>query len=386
MTELWSSIEVPHGSHTLAVGTWITTAMPISPWPTAWGSVCSTAVTRRSVISTAISSRTWSGSTERRGGRTLALGRQHECATAELEERVWTGRCRLWPISRAMAWPTCSGATGRRERTGSPRRATRSSTTDPRCESGLAGGRRGGLRRRWPRGPALAQRSQRHQRDLEIGERDGAANHSERQRPALEGGRGGRTSTVMASRTSCGGIRFRQERIWRSGRYDMPLEVTDLSNLQWKVAGMGDFNGDSKDDLVWRNTSTGANSVWLSANSATPMAVTAVPQPGLDHRRGGRLQRRRSRRPDVAQQQRDQVILAPRIHGRRRRLPRSRMERRPLGLHPEQQFFVAVGLMRGDERALCSCAWRRLRTASAIPGVGPLRHGAARGLPFTVRP
>ena len=52
--------------------------------------------------------------------------------------------------------------------------------------------------------------------------------------------------------------------------------MTAVPNLQWAVAGIGDFNGDGKDDVVWRNASAGTNTIWLSANSATSMAVASV--------------------------------------------------------------------------------------------------------------
>jgi hypothetical protein len=39
----------------------------------------------------------------------------------------------------------------------------------------------------------------------------------------------------------------------------------------WQIVGVGDFNGDSKSDLLWRNTSTGQNSIWL-LNTLTVLA------------------------------------------------------------------------------------------------------------------
>lgn len=35
--------------------------------------------------------------------------------------------------------------------------------------------------------------------------------------------------------------------------------------LDWQIAGVGDFNGDGRDDLLWRNSVTGAVSNWLYA-------------------------------------------------------------------------------------------------------------------------
>ena len=37
----------------------------------------------------------------------------------------------------------------------------------------------------------------------------------------------------------------------------MPLaRCSTLADLNWKVAGTGDFDGDGKSDIYWRNTST----------------------------------------------------------------------------------------------------------------------------------
>ena len=32
-----------------------------------------------------------------------------------------------------------------------------------------------------------------------------------------------------------------------------------MADLNWQVAGTGDFDGDGKSDIFWRNTSTGEN-------------------------------------------------------------------------------------------------------------------------------
>jgi len=41
----------------------------------------------------------------------------------------------------------------------------------------------------------------------------------------------------------------------------LPAEgyVRTVSNLAWKVAGTGDFTGDGRADILWRNSSTGEN-------------------------------------------------------------------------------------------------------------------------------
>jgi hypothetical protein len=46
--------------------------------------------------------------------------------------------------------------------------------------------------------------------------------------------------------------------------------------LQWQVQRVADFDGDGRSDLFWRNTSTGANTIWRSANNTTQTQVTGV--------------------------------------------------------------------------------------------------------------
>ena len=42
--------------------------------------------------------------------------------------------------------------------------------------------------------------------------------------------------------------------------YDWILKVDDRN---WTIEGVGDFNGDQKADLVWRNLATGQNVIWF---------------------------------------------------------------------------------------------------------------------------
>ena len=48
----------------------------------------------------------------------------------------------------------------------------------------------------------------------------------------------------------------------------------------WQVVGTGDFDGDGESDVVWRNRSTGDNTIWLSANASTRLAVATVGDTG----------------------------------------------------------------------------------------------------------
>jgi cysteine-rich repeat protein len=64
--------------------------------------------------------------------------------------------------------------------------------------------------------------------------------------------------------------------IWRSADSTTKIAVTGIADQHWIVAGRGDFNGDGKSDILWRNLSTGANSIWKSGNSATKQVLTTV--------------------------------------------------------------------------------------------------------------
>jgi cysteine-rich repeat protein len=64
--------------------------------------------------------------------------------------------------------------------------------------------------------------------------------------------------------------------IWLSANNATPQAVASVSNTDWNVAGLGRFDAGSTSDVVWRNARTGANVIWRSANHATPLAMAAV--------------------------------------------------------------------------------------------------------------
>ena len=64
--------------------------------------------------------------------------------------------------------------------------------------------------------------------------------------------------------------------IWRSANSALRQNVTQVADGNWKVAGSGDFDGDGVSDILWRNVASGQDAIWKSGNSATPQAITDV--------------------------------------------------------------------------------------------------------------
>jgi hypothetical protein len=64
--------------------------------------------------------------------------------------------------------------------------------------------------------------------------------------------------------------------IWQSGDAAQSQAVVAVTDLNWKVAGTGDYNGDGKDDILWRNAGTGQDAVWNGGDYTQAQAVTTV--------------------------------------------------------------------------------------------------------------
>ena len=64
--------------------------------------------------------------------------------------------------------------------------------------------------------------------------------------------------------------------IWKSANAATLQATTRISDLAWKAVGSGDFDNDGKSDILWRNSRTGADTIWKSGNSATVQPVTGV--------------------------------------------------------------------------------------------------------------
>lgn len=67
--------------------------------------------------------------------------------------------------------------------------------------------------------------------------------------------------------------------MWRSANSATSTPVATVASASWQPVAQGDFDGDGRSDLFWRNASTGANVIWRSGDAATPQAVTSVTNP-----------------------------------------------------------------------------------------------------------
>ncbi len=58
--------------------------------------------------------------------------------------------------------------------------------------------------------------------------------------------------------------------------YGSSVSVLSCSDPNWKIVGTGDFNGDGQTDIVWRHYGTGQNLVW-HMNGTTYVSSTSLP-------------------------------------------------------------------------------------------------------------
>lgn len=68
-----------------------------------------------------------------------------------------------------------------------------------------------------------------------------------------------------------------RNQIWLSANAATQQAMTGVPVASWEIVGTGDFNADGRADAVWRDSATGRNQIWLSGNSGTLLAVTTVP-------------------------------------------------------------------------------------------------------------
>jgi peptidyl-Asp metalloendopeptidase len=64
--------------------------------------------------------------------------------------------------------------------------------------------------------------------------------------------------------------------IWRSGTATTQQAATPVASQAWQVAGIGDFDGDGAADIVWRNSVNGGDVVWRGASARAQSVLPAV--------------------------------------------------------------------------------------------------------------
>jgi len=72
-----------------------------------------------------------------------------------------------------------------------------------------------------------------------------------------------------------------------------------LADLDWQLAGVADFNADGKDDLVWRNQTSGAARVWLMNGLRMSRSAALGTVADIDARIVAIGDFNRDRRPDI---------------------------------------------------------------------------------------
>lgn len=56
---------------------------------------------------------------------------------------------------------------------------------------------------------------------------------------------------------------------------------TTVADVRWKIAALGDFDGDGVTDILWKNTASGAHDVWLMAGLALKQQRQIYVEPNL---------------------------------------------------------------------------------------------------------
>jgi alpha-tubulin suppressor-like RCC1 family protein len=64
--------------------------------------------------------------------------------------------------------------------------------------------------------------------------------------------------------------------VWLSAASAATQSVATVSDGSWQIVGVGDYSGDGTADLFWRHASSGVNAIWKSADSATQQSVATV--------------------------------------------------------------------------------------------------------------
>lgn len=64
--------------------------------------------------------------------------------------------------------------------------------------------------------------------------------------------------------------------IWSGANATAPHPMARVADTAWTIAGEGDFDGDGRADVFWRNLATGANVIWRTGDATRAIATAAV--------------------------------------------------------------------------------------------------------------
>jgi hypothetical protein len=65
--------------------------------------------------------------------------------------------------------------------------------------------------------------------------------------------------------------------LFKEGKRTKTVKLDPVKSQSWKVAGVGDFDGDGTSDILWRNAVSGANIVWLMQDAVRSSKVDINP-------------------------------------------------------------------------------------------------------------
>src|SRR5690606_30342894 len=64
--------------------------------------------------------------------------------------------------------------------------------------------------------------------------------------------------------------------IWYSAQQSRRKSLTQIADTRWEVVGVGDFDGDGEADIFWRHASSGKNTVWYSGDRDNRKSLRGV--------------------------------------------------------------------------------------------------------------
>ncbi|MBC8123260.1 MAG: M4 family metallopeptidase [Gemmatimonadaceae bacterium] len=81
--------------------------------------------------------------------------------------------------------------------------------------------------------------------------------------------------------------------------YTSSTAIPTVTDTDWQIVASADFNGDGKADILWRNRSTGQNVVWLMKGTSYVSTVTLTPVTDTNWQVGGAGDASGDGKPDI---------------------------------------------------------------------------------------